>query len=118
MNEENTRRYERTDTDVLSIRPCPDCGYEIRPGYEHGRIPQAPGSSHVVCSLQRVQLLRKLGPCEQCGVWCWETWVEGLGIVGSGHRFGPDGDNHPARPGAMPLLDMLSNYIDFKGSTS
>lgn len=41
-----------TDTDVDALRPCPDCRYDIHPGYQHGRRPQ-PGSSHVVCSLQR-----------------------------------------------------------------
>lgn len=106
--------YERTDTDVLAHRRCPDCGYGIRPGFEHGRMPQRPESSHVVCVLQRVQVLRMLGPCEECGVWCWEAWVEGIGKVGAQHE-GPVGDGHPAKPGSRPLGEMIGEYLDREG---
>lgn len=57
--------YEPTDWDVVSTRPCPDCRHQISPGFQHGRMPQRPGASHVVCVLQRVYALRKFGPCER-----------------------------------------------------
>lgn len=44
---------EPTDHDWMNERPCPDCGYTIHPGWEHGRHPQPQGASHVVCRLQR-----------------------------------------------------------------
>lgn len=107
-------RYERTDSDVLALRPCPDCGYDIHPGYEHGRIPQGEGGSHVVCALQWVQALRKFGPCEVCGVDCGEYWVDGLGVVKSEH-YGPVGDDHVAKPGSLPLVQMLDRYLTHRG---
>lgn len=112
-----TKRYGRTDTDVLGLRPCPDCGYEIHPGWEHGRIPQPKGGSHVVCAMQRVECLRKFGPCQVCGVDSADFWVEGLGIVKTEH-YGPVTDDHEAKPGALPLGEMLTRYLDHVGATS
>lgn len=51
-----------TDTDVENQRPCPDCGYDIQPGFQHGRQPQPPGGSHTVCSLQRAPRWEHLDP--------------------------------------------------------
>lgn len=104
------KRYERTDDAVLDLRPCPDCGYDIHPGWEHGRIPQPEGGSHVVCSLQKVQSLSKFGPCMVCGVDCRDFWVEGLGIVKTEH-YGPVADDHEAKPGSLPLAEMLGRYF-------
>lgn len=102
--------YPATDVDVLSVRLCPDCRYEIRPGWQHGRIPQPEGGSHVVCALQCVQAVRKFGPCQVCGVDSGEVWVDGIGIVRTEH-YGPVGDNHEAQPGTLPLGEMLDRYL-------
>jgi hypothetical protein len=104
--------YPHTDTAVLDLRPCPDCKYDIHPGWQHGRMPQPEGGSHVVCVLQRVQALRKWGPCQTCGVDCGEIWVEGIGVVRTEH-YGPVGDDHEAKPGSLPLGEMLTRYLDF-----
>jgi predicted RNA-binding Zn-ribbon protein involved in translation (DUF1610 family) len=107
--------YLHTDTAVLDVRPCPDCGYDIHPGYTHGRIPQPNGGSHVICALQRVQALRKFGPCTECGVDAGEWWVDGIGMVKSEH-YGPVGDDHDPKPGSLPLGEMLNRYLDHVGS--
>lgn len=104
-----------TDIDVLSLRPCPDCGYDIYPGWQHGRTPQPAGASHVVCALQRVQALRRFGPCRVCGVDSADVWVEGIGIVKTEH-YGPVGDDHEAEPGSLPLAEMLDRYLSHIGA--
>lgn len=43
-----------TDWAVSETRECPDCGYTIGPGFQHGRQQQPEGASHVVCRLMRV----------------------------------------------------------------
>lgn len=47
------RPMPATDDDVPNARPCPDCGYNIEPGFQHSRQPQPDGASHVVCRLTR-----------------------------------------------------------------
>lgn len=65
-----------TDDATDTLRPCPDCGYDIHPGYQHSRMEQPPGASHSVCSLDRAFRWDRLDPpwprrdggCGRCDV--------------------------------------------------